>query len=150
MKTQFGILLMLVLVIGISTSVVSASVNTDLNTGIRTEIPFGGAFLIFAGKNGGNIKMSELQGKTELAVEGCAKGSKIFSYVLDINTGGKIRTYKASSNVLTNEMVTALKGLHAGDSFEFKSIKANLPNNKEVVDVHGYKYVIVKETASTK
>ena len=150
MKTQFGILLMLMLVIGISTSPMMASVNGHLAKGIRKEAPVGGAFLVFAGKNGGNIKMSELQGKTELAVEGCAKGSEIFSFVLDINSGGKTRTYKASSNVLSNEMVAALKGLHAGDSFEFKSIKANLPNDKEVVDVHGYRYVIVKETASTK
>ena len=150
MKTQFGILLMLVLVISISTSAVRASVKTDVITGITAESPIGGAFLVFAGKNGGNIKMSELRGKTELGVEGCAKGSEIFSFVLEINSGGKTRTYKASSNVLSNEMVTALLGLHAGDSFEFKSIKANLPNDKEVVDVHGYRYVIVKETASTK
>jgi len=149
MKTQNVILLVVMLGIGFASSVV-ASVKMQFIPFITSESSYGGAFLVFAGKNGGNIKMSELQGQTKLGVEGCAKGSRIFSFALEVNAGGKVRTFKAESNDLTNEMVTMLKGLHAGDSFEFKSMKAYLPDSKDVVDVHGNKFVVVKENASTK
>lgn len=137
MKAQIGNLLLVAVVTGISLSFTSMPV-TDVN-------PAGGAYLVFAGRSGGNIKMSELRGQTELSVEGCARGSKIFSFSLEINDGGRMQTLSATSNKLTSVMISALNRLEPGDSFVFKSMKAQLPNGKDVVDVYGEKFVVVKE-----
>ncbi len=149
MKTVVSNLLLVALVIGISSGFVNKPVATDVisvHDVVSVESPVGGAFLIFAGKNGGNIKMSELQGQTELSVDGCAMGSRIFTFALEINDSSRIKTLQAKSNVLSKEMVVALKGLAAGDSFEFKAMKAYLPDGKEMVEVHGKKFLIVKES----
>ena len=119
------------------------SETTDRNETISSETAIGGAFLVFAGKHGGNISKSELRGQTELKVDGCAKGSKIFAFTLEVNHKGKVSKLQAKSNVLTTDMVTALNGLNAGDSFEFTSTKAYLPNGKDEVDVHSQKFVVV-------
>ena len=103
----------------------------------------GGAYLLFAGKFGGEVNKKEISEQRDLAVDGCAKGSKIFKYTLVINKSGQSYTYRADSNVLTSEMQTKLKSLTAGDSFEFSQIKAYLPNGKEVVDVHAKKFFVV-------
>jgi hypothetical protein len=107
------------------------------------EEVLGGAYLVFAGKNGGQITRSELRGQKELGVDGCAKGSRIFSFSLEISRDGKTQKMTASSNVLSNDMITALGKLESGDSFEFKSMKAYLPNGKDVVDVQGRKFEVV-------
>jgi hypothetical protein len=103
----------------------------------------GGAFLLYAGKFGGDVNKKEIAEQRELAVDGCAKGSKIFKYTLVVTKGGQSFTYQASSNTLTTEMQTKLKSLSAGDSFEFSQIKAYLPNGKDVVDVHAKKFFVV-------
>jgi hypothetical protein len=110
---------------------------------VTTAIPVGGAYLVFAGKNGGKIEKKELASQTELKVDGCAKGSRIFTFSLEVNKGGKKSMLNADSNVLTREMISRLQNLSPGDSFEFKSIRAYLPNGKDVVDVHGERFVVV-------
>ena len=76
-------------------------------------------------------------------MDGCAVGSRIFTYTIDINKGGTICTFKAESNTLSKEMLAKMKELNTGDSFEFKKIKAYLPNGKDMVDVHSKKFVVV-------
>ena len=105
--------------------------------------PVGGAFLSFAGKNGGEITKKEVGSQSELMVEGCAKGSKILKYTLEITKGGHTTSLHAESNKLSAEIQSKLKSLSAGDSFEFTQIKALLPNGKDVVDVHGQKFIVV-------
>ena len=105
--------------------------------------PFGGAHVFFAGKYGGEISKSELVNQREVAVEGCAKGSKIFKFSLDITKGGTKTTMHSSSNILTKEMLDKLGSLSKGDSFEFTGVKAYAVNGKEVIDVFGQKYIVV-------
>ena len=106
-------------------------------------VPFGGAHVFFAGKYGGEIRKSELVNQKEVAVEGCAKGSKIFKFSLAITKGGTKTTLQANSNVLTKEMLDKLNSLSRGDSFEFVDVKAYGTNGKDVIDVYGQKYVVV-------
>jgi hypothetical protein len=112
-------------------------------TTLSVSSTLGGAYLLYAGKFGGEVNKKEIAEQRELAVDGCAKGSKIFKYTLVITKGGQSFTYQASSNVLTSEMQTKLKTLAAGDSFEFSQIKAYLPNGKDVVEVHSKKFFVV-------
>lgn len=104
---------------------------------------YGGAYVVFAGKFGGDITRKEIESNTEVKVEGCAKGSRIFQFTLSVTKNGKTSTLTNKSNVLTNEMIAQLKSLSKGDSFEFQQTKAYLPNSKDVVDVHGKKFVVV-------
>ncbi|HZV69415.1 MAG TPA: hypothetical protein VFG10_07725 [Saprospiraceae bacterium] len=144
MKITIKNLLFSVVIICLSSSFVSGPVMNDPITkeGISTAITFGGAYLYFAGKYGGEIKKKDLAGQKELKVEGCAKGSKIISYTLEINKRGTKSAFSGRSNVLSDEMVTKLQGLEPGDTFEFKEVKATMPNTKDVVDVHGQKFVV--------
>jgi hypothetical protein len=128
----------------------SSGIGSPLALHKQTDFSFspvnkaiGGAFLVFAGKHGGEIKKSELNGNSVLGVEGCAKGSRIFKFTLEITKSGVLTTMQADSNVLTSEMMAKLKSLSPGDSFEFKEMKAYMPNGKDVVDVHGQKFVVV-------
>lgn len=113
------------------------------NTDAAIEVPVGGAHLIFAGKFGGEISKKEMSGQTELKVDGCARGSRIFEYTIHITKGGKTNKLSNRSNVLTSEMLAALNSLSKGDAFEFRNTKAYLPNGKDVVDVHTNKFVVV-------
>lgn len=106
-------------------------------------VPVGGAYLVFAGKYGGEITPQEMQGQTSLGVDGCARGSRIFQFTLEVKKNGKASSYSANSNLLTKEMIAHLRSLSAKDEFEFKKIKAYLPNGKDVVDVHGKKFTVV-------
>lgn len=108
-----------------------------------TEADYGGAYVVFAGKFGGDITRKEIESNTEVKVEGCAKGSRIFQFTLSVTKGGKTSTLTNKSNLLTDEMAAQLKSLSKGDSFEFQQTKAYLPNSKDVVDVHGKKFVVV-------
>lgn len=107
------------------------------------ELPFGGAYLVFADKFGGEISKKQIEGQRELKVNGCAAGSRIFTYTLEITHAGKMSSYAAKSHELTADMLKSLKALQVGDSFEFKKTKAYLPNGKEEVDVHSRKFVVV-------
>ena len=118
--------------------------GSQMTVGYSTDVTeVGGAFLVFAGKHGGEIRKSELVGQRELKVDGCAKGSRIISYALVITKRGTKNTLEAASNELTKEMVSKLMSLEPGDSFEFKAMRAYLPNGKDIVDVHGEKFVVV-------
>lgn len=99
--------------------------------------------MVFAGKFGGEITQKEIASNSEVKVEGCAKGSRIFQFTLSVTKNGKTSTLTNKSNLLTDEMITQLKSLSKGDSFEFQQTKAYLPNSKDVVDVHGKKFVVV-------
>jgi len=103
----------------------------------------GGAYLFFAGKYGGDITKQEMTGHTEVNVEGCAKGSRIFNFTLTITKGKNTSTYTNASNVLSTEMRDKLNSLSKGDAFEFRHVKAYMPNGKDVVDVRGSKFVVV-------
>lgn len=112
------------------------------NAEIAKKRTFGGAYLQFAGKMGGEIGKNELSRHSELGVEGCARGSRIYQFTLNVTRDGKTRTFQTKSNQLTEEMVAALNGLSAGDEFEFRNVKAYLPNGKDSVDVHCRKFVV--------
>jgi hypothetical protein len=105
--------------------------------------PVGGAYLVFANKMGGEITQKEIAGQNKLGVDGCARGSRIFQYTLNVTKRGRTSSYRAKSNILSKEMLTQLNSLSAGDEFEFKKIQAYLPNGKDVVDVHARKFTIV-------
>src|SRR5258706_6594559 len=115
----------------LATSFVAGSVNhmVRMNTSkIAVSKPLGGAFLVFAGRYGGEIKKNELTSEKELKVEGCVKGAKIISYTLEVTKKGKKSSMDASSNMLSNDMVAKLQSLEPGDTFEFKGIRAYLAN----------------------
>ena len=103
----------------------------------------GGAYLLFAGKFGGDVSKKDIEAQRELAVDGCAKGSRIFKYTLVVTKAGQSTTYQSASNVLTGEMLNKLKNLSAGDYFEFSQVKAYLPNGKDVVDVSTKRFFVI-------
>lgn len=105
--------------------------------------PAGGAYLVFANKMGGEITLKELQQQCELQVDGCARGSRIFTYTLAITKAGETIYYHADSNELSAQMMAQLKRLSSGDQFEFKKIQAYLPNGKDKVDVFAKKFRVV-------
>lgn len=104
---------------------------------------WGGAYLVFAGKFGGEVTTDQLQEQRELGVEGCARGSRIFTFTLEVTRAGKTTAFSSRSNVLSDDMRAALRALRAGDTFEFKRIRAYLPNGKDAVDVHSRTFVVV-------
>ena len=111
------------------------------------SMPMGGAHLMFAGKNGGEITKKEIEGQSELKVDGCAAGAKILKYTLYINKSGKITSLFAETNYLNKDMQAALRSLSAGDSFEFKQVRARLLDNNDVVDVTSSRFVVVDKKA---
>lgn len=141
MKSMF-LMLMVVCMTSAFTSKSAAYSEGKSKSGISSIPMLGGAYLVFAGKRGGVVSKNDIGAQRELAVEGCAKGSRIFKFTLQVTKGGQMSSYKADSNVLTTEMETKLKSLGKGDSFEFVEIKAYLPGGKEVVNVWGEKFVV--------
>lgn len=136
MKNLRSFLLSALLILSMSSFVVAPQPEAELP---------GGAYLTIAGKFGGDISKKDVLKTKELAVDGCAVGSKIFTYSIDINKGGEISTFKAESNFFTKEIIMKMKELNTGDSFEFKKIKAYLPNGKDQVDVHSKKFTVVAD-----
>lgn len=115
-----------------------SSANEPANTTV------GGAYLVFAQKMGGKVTPKALKSACELGVAGCAKGSRVFSFKLTITHEGKRTTYEVnSSNELSAEMKSSLARLRAGDSFQFKQIKAYLPNGRDKVDVFAKRFEVV-------
>ena len=102
----------------------------------------GGAYVMFAGKYGGEITKREMEGQTEIKVEGCVKDVRIFDLTLSITKNGKTSTLTTNTHVLTADMLTRLKSLTKGDAFEFQHTKAYLTTGK-AVDVRGSKFVVV-------
>jgi len=105
--------------------------------------PVGGAFLKFAGKFGGEITRKEIAEHQELSVDGCARGSRVTQFALDITQNGKTTSLQSDSGALTKAMLSKLRSLASGDSFEFKKTKAYVPDWKDTVDVQSKKFVVV-------
>ncbi len=124
-----------------NTSNAIAAVPSHISTAIDLP-PVGGAWLRFAGKNGGSITQKEMQGQKSLSVDGCARGADIFQYTLVVTKGGKTTSYKGDSDTLTAEMLTKLKSLSTGDSFEFKDIKAYMKPKNEEINVRADKFTV--------
>ena len=107
------------------------------------ETVFGGAYLQFANKMGGEVSKADIVSQRELGVAGCAAGSRIFQFTLHITKDGKRSSFTNKSHIFSKEIIQGLSTLSAGDSFEFKGIKAYLPKNQGVVDVHSNKFIVV-------
>ena len=107
---------------------------------LSSEI-FGGAYLTFAEKFGGTITNQDLQKTQQLGVAGCAAGSKITSFTLQIKTNGTHKTYRSKNHVFSKELTIVFRSLKKGDSFEFKNVKAKLPTGG-IVDVYCKPFVI--------
>ncbi len=118
-----------------------AHVVSDLDVSPDVEIA-GGAYLVFAGKFGGELTKKDIAATKALSVEGCAKGSVIYKFDLKVTKNGKTKSYHGTSDELTREMHKALKELESGDEFTFKKVKARLPK-EGTVDVWGKKFTVV-------
>ena len=140
MKNLF-VALATILLTGFSYQSTNAHVLPNLNSANSTE-NFGGAYLVFAGKFGGELTQKDIANTRALNVEGCAKGSVIYEFDLKITKKGKTITLHGSSDQLTEEMHAQLKNLSVGDEFTFKNTKARLPK-EGVVDVWAKKFTIV-------
>ena len=119
----------------------NAHISLDTKAAIDADV-FGGAYLLFAGKHGGELTKAEIAGTRALKVDGCAHGSVIYKFDLMIMKNGRTTTYVGKSDELTDEMHTALKQLSTGDEFTFKNTNARLPK-EGTVDVHAKKFTIV-------
>ena len=102
----------------------------------------GGAYLVFAGKFGGELNAEAIQACKEIDVAGCAAGSKIFQFTLHITHKGKTTTFKSTEGKLTDKMIAILASLEEGDAFHFERIKAKLPTGG-TVDVYARKFLVV-------
>ena len=102
----------------------------------------GGAYLMYAGKFGGELTRQELKEHSTLAIEGCAKGSKILKYTLEIKKNGKTQVVQSQSDQLSDQTLNLLRSLEKGDEFIFTNMKARLPEGS-TVDVLGRKFVVV-------
>ena len=140
MKKLF-LVLTTVLLTSMSFQLTNAHVPEDSKPELDTEL-FGGAYLVFAGKFGGELTPKDIANTKALAVEGCAKGSVIYQFDLKVTKNGRTTTYYGTSDQLTEEMHKQLKELSVGDEFTFKNTKARLPK-KGVVDVWAKKFTII-------
>ena len=130
-----------ILLTGLFYQTANSHVSLDSKAAIDADI-FGGAYLVFAGKFGGELTKKAIAETKSLSVEGCAKGSKIYTFDLKITKNGKTTTYHGKSDQLTQEMHAQLKQLSVGDEFTFKNTKARLPV-EGTVDVWAKKFTIV-------
>lgn len=105
-------------------------------------VEFGGAYLTYAGKFGGELTTTDLKENSTLGIEGCAKGSKILKYTLEVTSKGKTQLVKSENDQLSKEALNLLRSLEKGDEFIFKNMKAELPTGG-TVDVMGRKFVVV-------
>lgn len=137
MKNSFKTLIALLLVI-IAVVRLDASTNADF-----IKLKLGGAYCTIADKFGGETTLKELQNIKQIGIAGCAQGSKIYSFALEITKNGRVSTFNGSSHKLTQQILNNLKSLKSGDSFVFRKMKAHLPNG-ENVDVMGKPFVVVK------
>lgn len=145
MKNNANRLFALTIALLLACSFVNKPVSAEAavpNRHAMEKVPVGGAYVFFAGKYSGDITKQELASQTEVQVEGCAKGARIFKFTLAITKGGNTVTCTTDSNVLTPDMRTRLNSLSKGDAFEFRQIKAYIPNGKDVVDVRGARFTI--------
>ncbi|MCC6727565.1 MAG: hypothetical protein IT258_23875 [Saprospiraceae bacterium] len=111
---------------------------------VVTDYEMGGGYLVFCGKSGGKIAKKDFAGKTSLQIDGCPGASEtiITSFSLEIVKGGKTAILQSKTDSLTSEMVTQLKTLSPGDSFEFKKVWARWPNSKDTYQVRTEKFTV--------
>lgn len=142
---RYASMFSLILAVGLMCSFTNGpvSLSPQAEPGVMADLPWGGAYLVFAGKFGGKVTKKQLEGQCEVQVDGCARGSRIFTFTLELSRAGKKTTYTSDSNALTDEMMAGLQALRVGDTFSFKKTKAYLPNGKDVVDVHSREFVVV-------
>lgn len=113
----------------------------SLSSDLVAEAP-GGAYLTIAGKFGGEITTDDIIKHTTLGIDGCAAGSEIYQFTLVVKANGKSSSYAGKSDVLTDEMLTALRRLDKGDEFTFKRVKAKHGKNDDI-DVMARTFVII-------
>ena len=130
-----------ILLTGLFYQSANGHVSIDSKAALETDL-FGGAYLVFAGKHGGELSKNDIANTKVLGVEGCAWGSKIYQFDLKVTKNGKTTTYHGNSDQLNEEMHTQLKQLSVGDEFTFKNTKARLPK-EGTVDVWAKKFTIV-------
>jgi hypothetical protein len=130
-----------ILLTGLFYQTADSHVSMDSKETLDADL-IGGAYLVFAGKFGGELSKKDIANTKTLTVEGCAKGSVIYQFDLKITKNGKTKTYTGKSNQLTEEMHAQLKQLSVGDEFTFKNTKARLPK-EGIVDVWAKKFTII-------
>lgn len=114
---------------------------------ITRPADFGGAWVLFAGKYGGDISRQEIAAQTGITVGGCSNDARVSTFTVSITKNGKTKSYTTDSGNLTAEMITALKSLSKGDVFEFNRTKAWIDNGKYHVDVRGAKFSVIDKSA---
>jgi hypothetical protein len=107
-----------------------------------TEDVLGGAYVTLADKFGGEIGTKELKTVRVLGIAGCAQGSKVYAFVLEIKSKGKTKRFIGDSNSLSKEILNNLGVLNKGDTFIFTKIKANLPTGGKI-DALGRTFTVV-------
>ena len=146
MKKVIQLIVIVLFISGINSQLLAnGSCTVDNNSSASYDCSVavvGGAYLTFAGKFGGEISQEELASTTELGIEGCARGSRIYAFNLEIKSGGKVKKVKGESYKLTHEVLKTLSELKAGDTFEFKEIKAHLPTGGKI-DAIGRVFTVV-------
>jgi hypothetical protein len=116
--------------------------NSEALTSHSDESIAGGAYLTIAEKFGGEITLQELKSTEELGVAGCAAGSKIVQFRLEIYAAQGKKTFKRSTHRIDREISGSLGKLKVGDSFNFFSVKATLPSGDKV-DVVSRKFIVI-------
>jgi hypothetical protein len=138
-KLFLGLVTILLSCFSYQLSMAHVSIDAGLSPNAET---LGGAYLMFAGKFGGELTHEDIVATNLLDVEGCAKGSVIYQFDLKVTKNGKTTTFHGKSNQLTQEMHAQLKQLTVGDEFTFKNTKARLPK-EGTVDVWAKKFIII-------
>lgn len=114
---------------------------------ISRPTDFGGAWVLFAGKYGGEINKQEIAAQTCITVGGCSKDWRVTTFTLVVTQSGKTNSYTTDSATLTAEMSTQLNSLKNGDAFEFQQTKAYIKEGKYLVDVRDAKFTVIDKRA---
>ncbi len=102
----------------------------------------GGAYLTFAGKFGGELQPHEIRRVTQVSIAGCAAGSTIKGYLLQVHCQGQVSTFESDSGTLSPEALKYLALLEPGDSFDFEDVTAQLPSG-DIVQVLARRFVVI-------
>ncbi len=104
------------------------------NIAVENEaLKIGGAYLTFAGEFGGEITLKKISATNKLGVAGCAAGSLITKFTLKIKRQHqRVATFKGTSHLLNKQLISVLKELKTGDTFEFSKVSAKLPTGSSV------------------
>ena len=114
---------------------------------ITRPADFGGAWVLFAGKYGGEISKQEIAAQTGITVGGCSKDARVSTFTVSITKNGKTKSYTTDSGNLTAEMSTQLRSLNKGDVFEFNHTKAWINDGANHVNVRDAKFTVIDKSA---